>query len=91
MYPDHKDDLASLKRIEGQVRGIQRMVLERKYCVDILTQLRAVMFALARVEDRILERHFKGCVKNAAYGVSKRDKDKKLQEILSLIRKFRKL
>lgn len=91
MYPDHSGNLVSLKRIEGQVRGVQRMVEEGKYCVDILNQIHAVIAALARIEDNILEKHFAHCVKNAAHGKSAAEKDKKLQEILSLIRQFRKI
>ena len=90
-YPNHDNNLVALKRIEGQVRGIQRMITERKYCVDILNQIHAVMRALARVEDKILEKHFAGCVTNAVNGRSLSDKRKKLDEILSLIHQFRKV
>jgi len=90
-YPDHKDNLVSLKRIEGQVRGIQRMIEEGKYCVDILNQIHAVIAALARIEDKVLESHFAGCVKKAVSGKSAEEKKEKLEEILSLIRQFRKV
>lgn len=90
-YPDHSSNLDSLRRIEGQIRGIQKMIEEGKYCVDILNQIHAAIAALARVEDRILERHFAGCVAKAAHGRSKEEKDKKLGEILSLIHQFRKV
>jgi DNA-binding FrmR family transcriptional regulator len=90
-YPDHTDDLIALKRIEGQVRGIQRMVERREYCVDILNQIQAVMSALARVEDKILARHFEGCVTNAIKAGSSRDKKRKLEEVMQLIHQFRKV
>jgi len=90
-YPDHSENLVSLKRIEGQIRGIQKMIQEGKYCVDILIQIRAVIAALARVEDKILEKHFHGCVTNAAKGNSASDKQQKLKEIMLLIKKFRKI
>ena len=61
-YPSHKKTLDALKRIEGQVRGIQRMVEEKRYCVDILTQLSAVGNAVASVQDNILNRHLDTCV-----------------------------
>ena len=80
----------SLKRIEGQVRGIQHMIKDRKYCVDILIQVHAIISALARVEDKILERHFQGCVLDAVNGKSEKDKQEKLNEIMQLIKKFRK-
>ena len=80
----------SLKRIEGQVRGIQHMIKDRKYCVDILIQIHAIISALARVEDKILERHFQGCVLDAVNGKSEKNKHEKLNEIMQLIKKFRK-
>lgn len=90
-YPSHIESIVALKRIEGQVRGIQRMVQERKYCVDILNQIHAVIRALASVEDKILERHFSSCVVEAAQGRPGTEREKKLDEVLRLIRKFRKL
>lgn len=90
MYPDHKENIAALKRIEGQVRGVQRMIEERKYCVDILFQIHAVISALARVEDSVLEKHLQGCVTDAVKGRSESEKQRKLQEIMMLIKKFRK-
>ena len=53
--PDHQDNLVALRRIEGQVRGVQKMIEERKYCIDILNQIHAVKGALSKVEERILE------------------------------------
>ncbi len=90
-YPDHVKNIVSLKRVEGQIRGIQNMIIDRKYCVDILNQVHAAMAALSRVEDNILEMHIKGCVTNALQGKSTAEKDKKLAEVLELIRQFRKL
>lgn len=57
--------LNQLKKIEGQVRGIHRMVEEDRYCVDILIQVQAVRAALTRVGLTVLETHAKGCVLNA--------------------------
>lgn len=90
-YPDHTESIVALKRIEGQVRGIQKMIEERKYCVDILNQTHAAMKALASVEDKVLERHFNGCVSEAIRGKSGVERAKKIEEILQLIRQFRKL
>jgi DNA-binding FrmR family transcriptional regulator len=88
--PNHKDDLVALRRIEGQVRGIQRMIEERKYCVDILNQIYAVKGALASVEERILDRHFRHCVTAAVKGDSEEQKQEKLDEILKLINQARR-
>ena len=91
VYPSHSENIIALKRIEGQVRGIQRMIDEQKYCVDILNQIHAIISALARVEDNILEKHFASCVSQAVQGKSAGDKKQKLSEILQLIRQFRKI
>ncbi|RKY12044.1 MAG: hypothetical protein DRP52_05160 [Planctomycetota bacterium] len=85
--PDHSDTLSALRRIEGQVRGIQRMVEEKKYCIDILNQIAAVKGALGAAEKRILERHFHHCVKNAMAGSSDTDAARKISEIMDLINK----
>jgi DNA-binding FrmR family transcriptional regulator len=88
--PSHEDNLVALKRIEGQVRGVQRMIENNKYCIDILNQIYAVKGALARVEEKILEKHFQSCVTKAIKGTSEKEKQQKLDEILKLIHKTRR-
>ncbi|MHC4165504.1 MAG: metal-sensitive transcriptional regulator [Planctomycetota bacterium] len=88
--PSHDSNLVALRRIEGQVRGVQRMIEDRKYCIDILNQICAVKGALARVEERILKRHFENCVTEAVRGTSEKEKQKKLDEILKLINQTRR-
>lgn len=88
--PDHENNLVALRRIEGQVRGVQRMVEDRKYCIDILNQIYAVKGALVRVEERILKKHFQHCITDAIEGSSKKEKQKKLDEILKLIQQTRR-
>lgn len=85
--PDHSDNLVALRRIEGQVHGVQRMVEEKKYCVDILNQVAAIKGALSSVEKAILERHFRHCVKDAITSQSEPETDEKIQEIISLFDK----
>ena len=64
-YYDDKDDiLARLRRIEGQLRGLQRMVDEDGYCIDILTQITAASNALKKVAVGLLEQHIRHCVEN---------------------------
>jgi len=89
-YPSHKKTLDALKRIEGQVRGIQRMIEEGRYCVDILTQLSAVRSAAGRVQDTILARHMDTCVSKAFVGESQTEKKKKIDEVIKLVKTFRK-
>lgn len=90
VHPSHKKNLDALRRIEGQVRGVQKMIEEKRYCVDILTQLSAVSSAAGRVQQDILERHLSGCVKHALQGRSEAEKKKKIDEILSLLKSFQK-
>jgi len=90
-YPSHNENIVSLKRVEGQIRGIQKMIEENKYCVDILNQIQAVMCALARIQDSVLKKHFNTCVAVAMRGKSSADKEQKIEEILHLVHKFRKV
>ncbi len=83
--PSHENNLIALRRIEGQVRGVQRMIEERKYCINILTQIHAIKGALSRVEEKILEKHFRNCVTDAVKGASAKEKQQKMDEILKLI------
>jgi len=88
--PSHKDNLVALRRIEGQVRGVQKMIESRKYCIDILNQICAIKGALAKVEEKVLEKHFQNCVTEAVEGSSKQEKQQKLDEILKLIHRTRR-
>jgi DNA-binding FrmR family transcriptional regulator len=66
-YAGHKDDVLNrLRRVEGQVRGIQRMVDDDKYCIDILTQIAAASSALKRVAVGLLDDHVRHCVAEAS-------------------------
>jgi DNA-binding FrmR family transcriptional regulator len=76
---------ARLRRIEGQVRGIARMVDEDRYCIDILTQLRAARAALRRVEDEVLNDHVGHCVEGAITSGDPDDQRRKVQELLSIL------
>ncbi len=68
-YKDTKSDvLVRLRRIEGQVRGLQRMVEEEQYCIDVLTQVSAVTKALQGVALHLLDEHLRHCVAGAANG-----------------------
>ncbi|MFI7413495.1 metal-sensitive transcriptional regulator [Streptomyces sp. NPDC049627] len=66
-YADHKaDHLARLNKIEGQIRGISRMVTDDRYCIDVLTQISAAGRALQEVALGLLDDHVRGCVTDAA-------------------------
>ena len=79
-----------LRRIEGQVRGVQKMVEDGRYCVDILTQIDAVTAALARVQDRILESHLEHCVAGALEGSDFRERREKVDEVITLLKMLRR-
>ena len=64
-HPCHKDKIANIRRIKGQLEGIERMINDEKYCIDILNQMKAIKNALTSVEARILETHLKACVKDS--------------------------
>lgn len=89
-HPCHHDQLNALKRIEGQVRGVRAMIEEGRYCVDILTQLSAITSAVARVQDHVLAKHLDSCVRASFAGPSKKDKAVKIDEIVRLVKTFRK-
>ncbi|WP_280138078.1 metal-sensing transcriptional repressor [Alkalicoccus daliensis] len=76
-----------LKRVEGQVRGLQNMVNEDRYCIDILVQLTAVQAALKKVGFDILEEHTKGCVSSA---VKSGDQTESIEELMQVIKQFSK-
>ena len=85
-YSDHKDDVkARLSRIEGQVRGIQRMVDEDRYCIDILTQVNAVKAAIDKVALSLLEDHVQHCVADA---VKTGEGEEKLRELTTAVGRF---
>lgn len=86
----HEEQLEFLRKIEGQVRGIQRMIQEKRYCVDIITQIQSIIGALCRVENEIFKKHIDGCVVDALKGKSELEKQKKIDEVIELISKFRK-
>lgn len=86
----HEGQLQFLKKIEGQVAGIQRMIEEKRYCVDILIQIRSIIGALYRVENEIFKKHLDGCVVRAMKGKSEVEKQNKINEVIELIQKFRK-
>jgi DNA-binding FrmR family transcriptional regulator len=74
-----------LGRIEGQVRGLSKMVAEDRYCIDIVTQISAVRAALRRVEEEILKDHVSHCVEHAISSGDKVDQRKKISELMEVI------
>ena len=77
--------LKRLQRIEGQVRGLSRMVEEDRYCIDIVTQIAAVRAALRRLEEEVLRDHVGHCVEHAIASGNKVDQRKKIEELMAVI------
>ena len=77
-----------LRRIEGQVQGLQRMLENDAYCVDILLQISAVQGALEQVQKLLLGRHIESCVSDALRSGSKSDRQQKIDELLDVFARF---
>ncbi len=74
-----------LKRVEGQVRGIARMIEEDRYCIDVLTQFRAIRAALRAVEDAVLKDHVEHCVEAAIASGDDNEQRRKVQELVAVL------
>ncbi len=83
----HEGTLHRLRRIAGQVEGVRRMVEDRKYCIDILTQIQAARSALRAVELQILKKHVDHCVRDAFASGSPAEADQKMDELLRVMKK----
>jgi DNA-binding FrmR family transcriptional regulator len=87
-YAMRKEDLrARLRRIEGQVRGLQRMVEEDQYCIDILTQLNSATAALRAVGMGLLDDHVRHCVRES---LEQGSGDEKVEELIAAVARFAK-
>ena len=90
MNIDKDATIKRLSRIEGQVRGIARMISEERYCIDILQQTQAIKSALARVEDAILKDHAATCVATAIASGNETEQRKKFGELVDLFAKMKR-
>lgn len=81
--------LNRLSRIEGQVRGVARMVEEERYCIDVLTQIQAVRAALSRVETEMLKDHLGHCIEGAITGGDADEQRRKASELIALLERAR--
>lgn len=91
MKRENKDKLLNrLSRIEGQVRGVARMVDEDRYCIDVLTQVQAVRAALSRVETEMLKDHLGHCIEAAIVGGDAEEQRRKAGELIQLLERTTK-
>jgi DNA-binding FrmR family transcriptional regulator len=85
-HPDHSKNLSSLRRIEGQVRGVQQMIDDKRYCMDIVNQIKAMKSALSRVESKILEKHLRSCVTQI---LNKKEMEEKITELVKVFKQVK--
>ena len=83
---DHSSELKRLSRIKGQVEGVERMILEKRYCPEIVIQIKAIRSALKMLEANIVEGHMRHCVKQAITSKNPVVVQEKLEEIVSLMK-----
>lgn len=84
-HPNHGAALVRINRAVGQMKGVSSMIEERRYCVDILTQLKAAQAALKSIEADILERHIHSCIRDAFASKNEKDRESKIQELIKLM------
>jgi CsoR family transcriptional regulator, copper-sensing transcriptional repressor len=90
MHRDNKAGLlARLNRVEGQVRGITRMIEDGRYCIDVLTQINAARAALAKVESEMLKTHLNHCIEGAIASGEADDQRAKARELIELLERRR--
>lgn len=84
-HPDHKKELVKIKRAKGQLDGIMAMIDDRRYCPDILIQIRAAKSALQSVEHSILKSHLESCVHEAVLSKEPKAIEEKMKELIALL------
>lgn len=84
----HNEQIARLNKIEGQIRGVQKMINKKRYCIDILLQLSAIRGGIKKVEQNILKRHLDNCFSTAIISNDEKEKKIKIDEVISLLEKI---
>lgn len=84
-HPDHTIHVKRLNRVRGQIDGIERMILDQRYCPDILNQLKAARAALTAIEAEIFRTHLKACVKQAFSSSDELGAERKVNEIIRMV------
>lgn len=86
--PSHEKELTRLKKIAGQVGGIEKMIVDERYCIDILQQLSAVKAAVTALQANILETHIASCVKDVFQFGEQKEVDEKIEELKKVFGKY---
>lgn len=90
MNMKHENAYKRLKNVEGHIRGIQRMLLEDKYCIDVIHQINAVQAALNKISTSILDEHLNSCLITAVRGDDPNERERVLREITDIFEKATK-
>jgi len=85
LFPDHQGQLARLSRIEGQLKGVRKMIEERRYCIDITLQIKAITAALKQVEMGVMEKHVHHCMREAVESGDATVLEQKMEEIVKVL------
>jgi CsoR family transcriptional regulator, copper-sensing transcriptional repressor len=86
-HPDHSKELNRISRLQGQLEGIKKMIVERRYCPEIMIQTRAVAAAVRALEGKLLESHLKHCVVASFESKNKNECDEKISELVDLFKR----
>ncbi len=86
LHHDHSSELKRLNRVKGQIEGVERMILDKRYCPDIVIQIKAARSALKSLEANIIDGHIGNCVKQAIQSKDPIVIQKKLDEILNIFK-----
>ncbi|QDK47382.1 hypothetical protein DOM22_05580 [Bdellovibrio sp. ZAP7] len=84
-HPDHSIHLKRLHKVKGQIEGIEKMILDQRYCPDIINQVKAASAALRAVEAEIFKSHLRGCVKDAFSSKDPFAAEEKIQEVMKMV------
>lgn len=85
-HHDHTAELKRLSRIKGQVEGVERMIIDRRYCPEIVQQIKAIRSALKSLEASVIEGHMRHCVKEAIESRDAHVTEQKIEEIILLLK-----
>ncbi|MCH8075875.1 MAG: metal-sensitive transcriptional regulator [SAR324 cluster bacterium] len=85
LYPNHEEQLNRLSKIEGQLRGVRRMIEDRRYCIDIISQIKAINAALKQVRMGVLEKHIHHCVAESLNSRKPELFEEKVTEIIDVL------
>jgi DNA-binding FrmR family transcriptional regulator len=86
-HPDHSGEIPKLRRIKGQLEGIEKMINDKRYCLDVIIQVKAARAAMNSLENSLLKTHLKGCVADAFKSKTTMESDIKIEEIIDLLTK----